>query len=142
MSSHNPTAGGSQAPSASQSHQVKAEYFTGIDLVSWKSKTNYDAQVNLRFEKDNVTIDLETTVVVDDPAGTTFSLADCNDLKANGTTDQGYILFRKPPGPGESGRSTCAVMWPTGQQGGPEVHDGDTNTAGGTVTTEGGGVTK
>jgi hypothetical protein len=89
-----------------------------------------------------VTIDLETTVVVDDPAGTTFSLADCNDLKANGTTDQGYILFRKPPGPGESGRSTCAVMWPTGQQGGPEVHDGDTNTAGGTVTTEGGGVTK
>jgi hypothetical protein len=140
MSSHNPTAGGSQVPSASQSHQVKAEYFTGINLKSWKSKTNYDAQVNLRFKEDNKTLAPETTVVVDDPAGTTFSLADCNDLKANGTTDQGYILFRKPPGPGESGRSTCAVMWPTGQQGGPEVDDGDTNTEGGTE--KGSGVNK
>jgi hypothetical protein len=146
MSSHPPTTEVSQAPSA----QVKADYFTNIEAIPYTWEHCYNATVNLIPNEDYTNLDLDTTVVVDDPAKTTFSLAECNDLRGEGSFDRGFLTYRKPAGPGSGtrGKLTYAIIWPPtgalpgGRQRGSKGQDGDTNTTGGTVTTEGGGVRK
>jgi hypothetical protein len=110
MSSHPPATEVSQAPSA----QVKADYFTNIEAIPYTWGHCYNATINLIPNEDYTNLDLDTTVVVDDPAKTTFSLAEYNDLRGEGSFDRGFLTYRKPAGPGSGtrGKLTYAIIWP------------------------------
>jgi hypothetical protein len=106
MSSLTPTTEGSQAPSA----QVEADYFTNIEAIPYTWGHCYNATVNLIPNEDYTNLDLDTTVVVDDPAKTTFSLAECNDLRGEGSFDRGFLTYRKPAGPGSGTRGKLTYV--------------------------------